>query len=55
MSNTAYMSAAQCFCNLLKSCEFMAVGLVTASPRHLARTFLYVDIAGAVLGTPNIY
>ena len=44
-------SCLKCFCNFLKSCEFMMIGLMEESRENLALTFLYIDIVGAVIGT----
>ena len=46
-----YYAFLKCFCNFLKSCEFMMIGQMEGSKENLALTFLYVDIVGAVIGT----
>ena len=52
MDNIHY-SCLKCFCNFLKSCEFMMIGLMEESRENLALTFLYIDIVGAVIGTKD--
>ena len=49
--DTIHYSRLKCFCNFLKSCEFMMIGLLEGSRENLALTFLYIDIVGAVIGT----
>ena len=49
--DTIHYSCLKCFCNFLKSCEFMMIGLMEESRENLALTFLYIDIVGAVIGT----
>ena len=48
-----YYAYLKCFCNFLKSCEFMMIGKMEDSRENLALTFLYMDILGAVIGTNN--
>ena len=50
IDQTIYYAYLKCFCNFLKSCQFMTLDFVNGSSDTIAIISLYMDIAGAIVG-----
>ena len=50
IDQTIYYAYLKCFCNFLKSCQFMTLDFVNVSSGTIAVISLYMDIVGAIVG-----